>query len=998
MEYQQPHGYMRHPPPPPPPSAADPFQRPPLPPPPSNHPWPYSATQFHYQHQTQHSPSPPPPQWPPHSSDHAQYPQLPPPPYQAHQPPHYHAHPHYPPPPPLPPRPPHGPQAYPQEWGSGSWSHHQSWQYPTNNNEEDWAARAKAWAAAKSASDNQHTPSHFVPAGRIEDQNHFHEQYPQSMDPQFLDGHAPVAPASNYHQFPAAMGSSNRTGVGQLQDSQYMSSGQSSYGADVHAPFAARDGGIAGDSIPPFPPQEKSSISPLVHQQEVPSSYSSVAGNVEAGDRYEKLNNSSSTPVASFPPHHFHHMQSTIGRWVEEPHHVLSSQPAESATDMSDQPLNFAPHFNRDPETHAQPNYAHSSSISVRGGDPTVAMSSNYAWPPPTAPGAAYPPPPPTMPLGSQVDHPIAMPSPVSGHTAPIFPSRPGFQPTVPMVGGAFGVGAGVTPHPATFSGDAFGSADRPKKASVPNWLREEIIKNKAVITSSSSAPNFPKEDSQSMEDDDDDKPSRKGDQSDSKSNDSSTEDENEDEVEVARTAAINQEIKRLLTEVLLKVTDDLFDEIATKVLKEDDLSVEVNRDSDLSNHHILPSAPSVSTPKASAKVLIPTKAKGSDNEDASEKSTSGSAGDILGLANYASDEEDEIQNPGKPNSKEGSVQQHMPSSKLLDANPVIENGCSLEQRNVPVKLDASSIDRKSPASVSNFLSNYNMAAKEFASADAQHSSKRLSGIVENEYQHGIDEIPDGNFEAQRWMNNDSRIQNTQNGSEKTDELENKKSSMKKEHKDSESSKGRQEKKGEEEHRRHEERRARTDRNDYHDNFKDKAKEKGKTDEKAKNNESRMRPSPSDDKEGTTETYKDKRNSKKDNDERRKERTGDERKERSRHKSGAESSRHKRRRSSSVSARDRGTKDNSVVSRANESSDESSDDSKRKSHHSRRHKSPLPSRTRKRYFYPKVCSVHSSYTLYHLLVLPDFYVGTYFHHFRMCFNFVVITTYSQHVT
>lgn len=74
------------------------------------------------------------------------------------------------------------------------------------------------------------------------------------------------------------MGASNRTGVAQLQDSQYMSSGQSSYAADAHAPFAARDGGAAGDPIPPFLPQEKSPITPLVHQQEVPSSYSSVAG------------------------------------------------------------------------------------------------------------------------------------------------------------------------------------------------------------------------------------------------------------------------------------------------------------------------------------------------------------------------------------------------------------------------------------------------------------------------------------------------------------------------------------------------------------------------------------------------------------------------------------------------------------------------------------------------------------------------------------------------
>lgn len=98
------------------------------------------------------------------------------------------------------------------------------------------------------------------------------------MDPQFHDIHTPLAPASSYHQFPVAMGPLNRTGVGQLQDSQYMSSGQSSYAADVHMPFAARDGSVAGDSNPPFLQQETSPISPLVHQQEVPSSYSSVAG------------------------------------------------------------------------------------------------------------------------------------------------------------------------------------------------------------------------------------------------------------------------------------------------------------------------------------------------------------------------------------------------------------------------------------------------------------------------------------------------------------------------------------------------------------------------------------------------------------------------------------------------------------------------------------------------------------------------------------------------
>uniref|UniRef100_A0A453K020 Uncharacterized protein n=1 Tax=Aegilops tauschii subsp. strangulata TaxID=200361 RepID=A0A453K020_AEGTS len=41
-----------------------------------------------------------------------------------------------------------------------------------------------------------------------------------------------------------------------------------------------------------------------------------------------------------------------------------------------------------------------------------------------------------------------------------------------------------------------------------------------------------------------------------------------QDEVEAARMAAINKEIKRVLTEVLLKVTDDHFNEIATKQMR----------------------------------------------------------------------------------------------------------------------------------------------------------------------------------------------------------------------------------------------------------------------------------------------------------------------------------------------------------------------------------------------------------------------------------------------
>jgi hypothetical protein len=39
----------------------------------------------------------------------------------------------------------------------------------------------------------------------------------------------------------------------------------------------------------------------------------------------------------------------------------------------------------------------------------------------------------------------------------------------------------------------------------------------------------------------------------------------------VTRTESMIQEIKRVLTEVLMKVTDDLFDEIAQEVMDEDE-------------------------------------------------------------------------------------------------------------------------------------------------------------------------------------------------------------------------------------------------------------------------------------------------------------------------------------------------------------------------------------------------------------------------------------------
>lgn len=81
-----------------------------------------------------------------------------------------------------------------------------------------------------------------------------------------------------------------------------------------------------------------------------------------------------------------------------------------------------------------------------------------------------------------QVDHPMAMPPSVSGHAASIFPLGPGFQPMGPMVGTAFGVGAGVTAHPTTFPGDAFGSAERPKKVSMTILCWGVVLYNTRLV------------------------------------------------------------------------------------------------------------------------------------------------------------------------------------------------------------------------------------------------------------------------------------------------------------------------------------------------------------------------------------------------------------------------------------------------------------------------------------------------------------------------------------
>ena len=78
------------------------------------------------------------------------------------------------------------------------------------------------------------------------------------------------------------------------------------------------------------------------------------------------------------------------------------------------------------------------------------------------------------------------------------------------------------------------------------------------------------------------------------------------------------------------------------------------------SNQNVSSSPFPVSTPKASAKVLLPVKVQEPDNDDTSEKSSSSSPGDVLGLGNYASDDE-------KNDDRDGEIQSsNMQGSKTM--------------------------------------------------------------------------------------------------------------------------------------------------------------------------------------------------------------------------------------------------------------------------------------------------------------------------------------------
>ncbi|XP_074295773.1 uncharacterized protein LOC141623579 isoform X2 [Silene latifolia] len=600
-----------------------------------------------------------------------------------------------------------------------------------------------------------------------------------------------------------------------------------------------------------------------------------------------------------------------------------------------DQPLDFASRFSHGNDPNMLSSYPDSSPL-ARGTYSISDMSSSHSWTAPVAPSASYLPIAPAFPPALQHDY-VGGP-PLPGQHPPLFGAGAGFQPQVPT---HVSLTAGIALHPAaTFPIDAYGvplSSEHPKKAAVPDWLREEIIKTKATIATSE--PEHFKERTESIGEELIDNPIGRGDQSDNKSMDSARsteEDEDEDEEDAQRTAAINQEIKRVLTEVLLKVTDDLFDEIATKVLSEDDYTANaVVSDNSVPVSKVSPPPPPpISAPKASAKVVIPTKAKKS-KEHASGETSSGSAGNVLGLANYASDEDDGIQassipkfdssGPGDAGEK-GPVQIEAGGHRKNTAYTEIDNN---NGRPIGVHADHGLLASK--------LNDHEVSKDPAKSGDDDKSTN-------NGHKETLNK-PDNSTKILNHRMSDTD-NSQERGAKRHERHDSKRSSSGRDnYKETNSNKEMEGEKDESFNRRDEKHKDKAEDSNKRERERDNKQRSPRHVEKARESSSRRRSPHREGKDSRHESHREKKSSSKDDVDMKRERTKEEKTDKSRHKS-SETSRHKRRHSSPLGGRSKPIKGSPILT--DDSSDESSEDSRRRNHSKKRNLSPSPDRSRRR--------------------------------------------------
>jgi len=143
-----------------------------------------------------------------------------------------------------------------------------------HSNEEDWAARARAWASARSAMENQHPQSQFTPMARQGELSHYSNQYSQPVESHYQDVQHTSVPTSVFQNYQPPVAPLGRPPMAHQHEPKPLSS----YGPDGHFSFVAEDGAPGGDIGAAFRHHQGPSSS-AVHQQEVPSSYSSASGN-----------------------------------------------------------------------------------------------------------------------------------------------------------------------------------------------------------------------------------------------------------------------------------------------------------------------------------------------------------------------------------------------------------------------------------------------------------------------------------------------------------------------------------------------------------------------------------------------------------------------------------------------------------------------------------------------------------------------------------------------
>lgn len=560
-----------------------------------------------------------------------------------------------------------------QAWTNPGWSHQQPWEFTGNsagvNNEDDWAAKARAWAAGKAAMESQQTQSQFAPINRPVDHQAYQGHYSQPFHTQFAEAQPHSFPGLG-HQSVQPHAISNIT-ANQVQDSSshFPNDVASSYVSDAFLSYGSKDAvAIQEQNAPGISSQGSIPITTTKYSQEMSMSYSSVPG----FEGQVKPMPTSDSPLSSSVD-----LQQDEYMLQSQMHSISTSQPTEQShftySDQQEAPVPEVSHQQPEFERNAQDYHQQQQSNYLQPVQTMTSDGPEYNGPTPSVPGwsqlGSFPPGPPVIPLNPQFEHPYtSIPHPINGHPAHLFgrvpgpQPGPGFRPNMPPIGVSFGMGPLSPSLPPgqlgmvgpAFMGDnngAFGVPERPKKASVPNWLREEL-KKKAAVVANTSAQGHASEDSFHASGSEDVNPSlQKSDYADIRSVDShrsSDDEDEEDEVEATRTAAINQEIKRVLTEVLKKVTDDLFDEIAQEVLDEDDDIIQVKKQpvNDRGRMKISRASPPPSQGKsttASTKVVVSANntTAGSGEED-DNSSSSAPGGNVLGLANYASDDEDD--------------------------------------------------------------------------------------------------------------------------------------------------------------------------------------------------------------------------------------------------------------------------------------------------------------------------------------------------------------------